>query len=111
MASSSLVVPTYLIKLDGPNGELAARRSRNNRTGRIVGKFLAECNQEDRRHYLDAIAQADTPAGLVKEFFQEMRRFRDANHRRTRHAHAHGVVAMPLRSDGVVVYRDGEHLR
>ena len=67
--------PSYLKRLKA-KGEINARKARNGFTGDLVGRYLANCNQSERRDWLDELIQHDVPVTLMGEILAAYRQYR-----------------------------------
>ena len=99
-------VPSYLRRLK-EKGEINARRARNGFTGDLVGRYLANCNQSERRDWLDELSQHDVPVALMGEMLAAYRQYRSRQHLRTLRNHAHGLPLV-MRADGCILFHRGQ---
>ena len=93
-------VPSFLRKLKD-DGAAVARKHRNNGTPDICGRFLALCNKDERREWLDVLVCENVPEGLLGEIIDSFREHRDIQHRRTIRTLI-GGGPLPVRPNGVV---------
>ena len=93
----------YLQRLKS-KGEVNARKSRNGNTGDVVGRYIAGCNQADRREWLDELAQHAIPVPLLGEILAVYRRTTTNQHLRTLYNYANGRPLV-MREDGCLLHR------